>query len=111
MMPKMPPKATSAKAQAPDPRRLYKWTKCSRDYRKQHPACQRCEYLKTLTIQSYERLSVHHIRMAVNNKDLFYDWENLLTLCIPCHKHFDDLERAGEIEQSESEGMEIKESC
>ena len=28
---------------------------------------------------------VHHIKPAVNNPDLFFDFENLTTLCIPCH--------------------------
>ena len=79
-------------------------------HRTENPICQRCLYLGSVDKVSCEKLSVHHIKMVEYNPDLAYDDDNLLTLCVPCHKHFDMLELSGRNSEAELEGEEIREA-
>ena len=109
-MPKQPPMAKAKpRSSGKDPRRLYKWTKLSKDYRKANPICERCLYLDQLSQASFVRLSVHHIMSIESAPHLVFDLSNLLCLCVDCHKHFDALERAGQDMESEEQGRQIKE--
>lgn len=109
-MSKLPPKAKNKRSNRKDPRRLYRWTKLRTDYLRFHSSCQRCKYYKTETITSFQKLSVHHIIGVFKRLDLVFEWSNLLTLCVECHKHFDVLERTGREIEAEQEGKEIKQS-
>ena len=70
-----------------DPRQLYAWEKLSKQYRQDHPLCQRCQHLGTLDHYSTIGISVHHIRALFTAKDkeqlydMCFDVDNLLTLC------------------------------
>jgi len=108
-MPKQPPKAKAPKRMGgKDPRRLYAWTKRSKQYRKDNPCCERCIHLEELSQVSFDNLSVHHIIGIKKAPHLFWESSNLLSLCVPCHKYFDGLERTNKIGQAEFEGKEIK---
>ena len=113
-MPKLPPKAKplkkakKAKTISNKVHASYRWERLSKTYRAHHPICQRCKYLDNVTQTSCEKISVHHIEMINNAPHLAYDWDNLLSLCVPCHKYFDQIELAGKYKQAEQEGKEIK---
>ena len=72
-------------------KRLHKWYNNSHWRRLRHckivtdPLCEEC--LKQGRITSAEE--AHHI-IPINSLDpdvgLIYDWDNLISLCIPCHK-------------------------
>ena len=111
-MPKQPPmaKATpNGRKNGKDPRRLYRWTKLSKDYRHDNPCCERCIYLSQLSQASFEKLSVHHVIAIDRAPFLVFNRDNLLCLCVDCHKHFDVLERSGQDMEAEEQGREIKE--
>ena len=108
IMPNNPPKASRRKILRKDPRRLYSWQKCRAAYLVHFPVCQRCKAHETLTQESCVSLSLHHIEMIAKAPQRILDWENLLTLCKPCHKYFDSLELDGNAEKAELEGFQIK---
>lgn len=63
------------------------WKKLSKAFKMAHPLCQRC--LEKGRIK--EAQHIHHIQsfMSVDDelrrKELAYDWDNLLSLCVECH--------------------------
>lgn len=107
-MPNNPPPAPRRKTIKKDPRRLYSWQKCRGAYLVHYPICQRCKSLDTLTQVSCEKLSIHHIEMISKAPHRVLDWDNLITLCIPCHTYYDILELEGNFEKAEKEGFQIK---
>ena len=85
-----------------------RWNQVRNAYRELYPICQRCEYMNIITAKSTQKLSVHHIRGRINRPDLAFDYNNLLTLCTPCHKRFDILERTDKEVEAIQEGEAIK---
>jgi len=114
-MPNNPPKAKSNRSfSGPDPRTTNRWKETSKSYRTEYPICQRCQYLGTITQDSTRALEVHHIRglfMARSEVELWelcFDWNNLLTVCQPCHKRYNQQELNGLQDEAEIEGKEVK---
>ena len=56
-----------------------------------NPLCERCESLKKVTLAC----EVHHVQKFMNGldevgqADLFYNYSNLLSVCISCHHILD----------------------
>ena len=86
------------------------WKEISKTHRTQYPLCQRCQYMGFITRASTEQLSVHHIVSLARNINKCYDADNLLTLCVPCHQEFTDLENAGLYDQAEAEGRVVRDA-
>jgi hypothetical protein len=114
-MPKLPPKATrkkttQARCRVSDFWGSRRWKNIRDDYKAKQPICERCVYLKCVTKDSCRDLSVHHIRRVETHWHLRDREENFLTLCNGCHYgYFSTLERNGNVDRAELEGMEIKE--
>ncbi len=69
-------------------RQVYKssrWRKLSRDYRAQHPLCERCEKENKIVPVSL----VHHKQPIADGGDPF-DWDNLESICRSCHAKEDE---------------------
>ena len=86
------------------------WKKISKAYREYYPVCQRCEYIGTISHRSTIHLSVHHIRGRIKYPLLAFDYDNLLTLCAPCHRIYTTLEREGNHAQSQIEGEMVRDA-
>ena len=70
--------------EAGDLRRTNAWKNKSIEIRKRdHFTCRVCLYNGTLTTKN---LSVHHIIPINEDKSLYLDNDNLITLCIDCHE-------------------------
>ena len=61
-----------------------------------------------ITQVSTRQLSVHHITPVDRAPDKAYDDDNLLTLCIPCHHIYTELEGAGKYSQSIADGHMVR---
>ena len=59
-----------------------RWTRLSRQIRRERPICQRCEEKGLLTPSE----EVHHIRKVEQYPNLAFDPNNLRALCKPCHR-------------------------
>ena len=115
----MPDNPPTAKNRPPfpggtDPRVTNRWKETSKAYRAENPICQRCQSLGMVDIGSTRNLEVHHIRgleTALSEVELWeicFDWNNLLTVCNPCHRRYDQMERYGMRDEAEIEAKEIK---
>ena len=54
-----------------------KWTRMRRLWIMMHPTCARC---------GNPGEEVHHVLPRESHPHLRYDWSNLMTLCVQCHK-------------------------
>ena len=54
------------------------------------PLCAICEKHGRTTAAR----EVHHIEPAMHNPSAFFDWDNLLSVCVPCHRAIDNARRA-----------------
>jgi 5-methylcytosine-specific restriction protein A len=59
-----------------------RWTRLSRDIRKERPLCEDCE--KHGRVRPSEE--VHHIKGSQVAPHLMYERSNLVALCFECHK-------------------------
>ena len=84
------------------------WAKARKAHRAQYPICQRCTFMDSITRESSRALSVHHITPLEQDISRLTDSDNLLTLCVPCHWNYTDMERNGKVEQSIAEGEEVR---
>ena len=71
------------KSEAGDLRKTYKWTQMSLDIRERDKYL--CRYCLTQGRITTQHLSVHHIVSIKENKKLWLDSRNLITLCDKCH--------------------------
>lgn len=69
-----------ATAKAPNAQlyKTYRWHKLSKRIREENPQCQRCG--------SEVLLQVHHTIEGELTEEQFFDEENLVVLCRPCHQ-------------------------
>jgi 5-methylcytosine-specific restriction endonuclease McrA len=108
-MPNLPKRAKALSR--PDTRDFHasnEWVKARNAHRAEYPICQRCTFLGTVTRVSSQELSVHHIIPLELDMDKRTDADNLLTVCVPCHWNYTQLERTGRTQQSIAEGQEVR---
>lgn len=55
-----------------------RWTRLRRRFLRAHPSCASC---------GKPGEHVHHVIPRADNPELCYAWDNLRTLCRPCHNH------------------------
>jgi|DEB0MinimDraft_4_1074332.scaffolds.fasta_scaffold12145_4 5-methylcytosine-specific restriction protein A len=72
-----------------------RWQKLSKKQRKEQPLCANCLTQGRITSASKEQLVADHIIAHKGNLQLFYDYQNLQTLCHPCHNIKTNLEDGG----------------
>lgn len=77
-----------------DLRNTYKWRK-KREYIKDRDnhVCQVCirkDYFNPTGKYEFNNLQVHHIEPYKENEDLFYDDDNLITLCVYHHERAEE---------------------
>ena len=113
MCPNSPPRAKSLhrKHSAEVTNKIHQssaWKRISRTHRIQYPICQRCDYLGDITQASTQGLSVHHITPLDQDTTMWDNDNNLLTLCIPCHSIYTELENAGKYKQSITDGQMVR---
>ena len=87
-----------------------RWNRISLTHRQQYPICQRCDYMGDITKVSTEELEVHHITPVDQAPHLWDCGDNLLSLCVPCHNIYTNLESAGEFRQSIVEGQMVRDA-
>lgn len=58
-----------------------RWRKCSRDFRKRFPICQKCEAAGIIKPSQL----TDHVRPHRGNEELFWDESNWAALCNQCH--------------------------
>lgn len=63
-----------------------RWRRLSERYRAEFPLCQVCESKAIVTPAK----QVHHIVKIGDNEDLRLNWDNLLAVCVDCHKWIED---------------------
>lgn len=68
-------------------RRKNKWKEKSIEIREK--ACNLCEVCKDKGRFVYKGLEVHHIHKVKDNPELYLNNENLVCLCVTCHKKAD----------------------
>ena len=112
-MPDSPPRAKSLhrRTSANDTNKVHQssaWKRISKVHRTQYPICQRCEYMGDITQVSTRQLSVHHITPIDQDPTMWDKDDNLLTLCIPCHHIYTELENAGKHDQSQTDGHMVR---
>ncbi len=74
-------------------RRRSRWTRFSREFRKEHPLC--FDPFRS-HVPSYEPTeSTHHIIPLRERPDLQYDEGNCAALCWKCHNKIERMERRG----------------
>ncbi len=61
-----------------------------------------------ITQVSTQGLSVHHITPLDRAPDKAFNDDNLLSLCIPCHHIYTELENAGKVSQSIADGHMVR---
>lgn len=62
------------------------WRKLSERFRSHNPLCANCNSNGRVTIAQ----DVHHIKPIRSNPELRLEWDNLMSLCRPCHKMIED---------------------
>lgn len=91
---------TYNKSKAGDLRNTYRWRKKREDIKdRDNRLCQVCirkDYFNPTGQYEFKKLQVHHIESYKENEGLFYDDDNLITLCIYHHERAED----GSIEKS-----------
>ena len=75
------------------------WKRLRAQYRRAHPLCERCE-AQGRTVLAQE---VHHKQPCGDDVDRQLSWENLESICSPCHI----AEHAGSINAIDDEGYPI----
>lgn len=77
-----------------DLRNTYKWRKKRTDIKDRDTnVCQVCirkDYFNPTGQYEFENLQVHHIEPYKDNEELFYDDDNLITLCIYHHERAEE---------------------
>lgn len=77
-----------------DLRNTYRWqTKREEIKDRDNNICQVCirkDYFNPTGQYKFDNLQVHHIEPYKDNEDLFYDDDNLITLCIYHHERAED---------------------
>lgn len=63
----------------------YDWQKLSKAYRVAHPMCSVCLDKGKITAVEH----VHHIVPIRVDRSRRLDWDNLMSLCEPCHKEIE----------------------
>jgi len=63
----------------------YDWQKLSKAYRVAHPMCSLCLDKGKITAVEH----VHHIVPIRVDRSRRLDWDNLMSLCEPCHKEIE----------------------
>lgn len=70
------------------------WRKLSKVHRRQHPLCECCKAAGRVPIPP-SRHTDHIIERAAGGAELA--WENLMSVCIPCHSTKTRMEAAGHL--------------
>ncbi|WP_294173962.1 HNH endonuclease [uncultured Clostridium sp.] len=77
-----------------DLRNTYRWRKKREDIKdRDNHVCQVCirkDYFNPTGQYEFEKLQVHHIEPYKDNEELFYDEDNLITLCIYHHERAEE---------------------
>jgi len=81
-----------------------RWRKIRRQWLTDHPFCVFCEARGILTPAT----EVDHIQKHNLDPVLFYDLNNLQSLCSPCHRSIKaQMERSGVVRGSDEQGLPI----
>ena len=67
------------------------WKNLSVRYREEHPLCEQCAKSGIATPAD----EVHHIVPITEAPWLRLEWNNLMALCVPCHRSMDQARRQG----------------
>jgi 5-methylcytosine-specific restriction protein A len=67
------------------------WKNLSVRYREEHPLCEQCVKSGIATPAD----EVHHIVPITEAPWLRLEWNNLMALCVPCHRSMDQARRQG----------------
>lgn len=77
-------KAYERSAQRTEDRAFYngkRWRGLRSAYLSQHPLCAPCEKVGRIEPAT----QVHHVEERKDKPDLAYEWDNLESVCLPCH--------------------------
>jgi len=64
----------------------HRWRKLSERFRRDYPLCYMCRMRGKIT----PAMDVHHIKSVRTHPELRLEWDNLMSLCRPCHREIEE---------------------